>query len=114
LEDCRGVSATAQTVSGRALAIGPATWLALAAFAGSATLLVALTAPVTFILDDWAFLAFRRELSADAVLGPHNEHIVVGPIVVYKLLWELFGIGSPRPFQLAAIASFLAAAGVLY
>jgi hypothetical protein len=108
------VAVAAQTLARRLVAVGPATLLALVAMALAATLLIALTGPLTFILDDWAFLVYRRGFDAQAILEPHNEHIVIGPVLAYKALLELFGMDSPRPFQLLAIATFLTSAALLY
>lgn len=49
-----------------------------------------------FFSDDWDFLLNRR-LSGDAVsrlLAPHNEHWVTIPILIYRTLFALFGIGN--------------------
>ena len=45
---------------------------------------------------------------------PHNEHIVVAPVLIYKALLELFGMDSARPFQVASTATFLASAVLLF
>ncbi len=47
------------------------------------------------------------------LLRPHNEHISVLPILVYRALWHLFGLHSYDPYQLCVIALHLTAAVLL-
>ena len=76
----------------------------------SAAVLLAYTREITFLLDDWEFLLYRPGFTAHSVFDPHNEHIVVVPVLIYKALLALFGMDSARPFQVASIATFLASA----
>jgi hypothetical protein len=78
----------------------------------STILLIALESRITFIWDDWEFLLYRRGGGAAAFLDPHNQHIVAGPVAIYKLLLAGFGMDSARPFQLVSNL-FLAISGVL-
>ncbi len=66
----------------------------------SVALLGYLTSRETFLFDEWSFLLHRRGFSADVFLEPHNEHIVVIPVAIFKFLQEVFGMDSARPFQL--------------
>lgn len=68
----------------------------LALIASSALLLV-LDSDLTFFQDSWAFLMHRQGSSLDDFLAPHNEHIVVIPVILQKLLLEVFGMGSSMP-----------------
>jgi hypothetical protein len=52
----------------------------------------------------------RDGWSADALLGPHNEHPYLGPIVVYKLLLAVFGMDSTLPFRLVNLALLIGVA----
>ena len=63
----------------------------------AAALILALTAHLTFIGDCWEFLMNRRDLSADALFKPHNEHIVVIPVLIEQLFLRLFGMTSATP-----------------
>ena len=69
---------------------------------------------VTFFQDTWAFLLDRQDFSADAFLKPHNEHIVVIPVAITKVLLEVFGMTSNTPEQVAMGLSLLAAAILLF
>jgi hypothetical protein len=56
---------------------------------------------MTFLYDDWSFLLYRRQWDPAAFLDPHNQHIVLAPVAIYKLLLGAFGMKSAWPFQLA-------------
>jgi hypothetical protein len=89
----------------------PVVLLAVALLASSA-LLLALEWNLTFFQDTWAFLMHRRAFTANAFLEPHNEHIVVIPVALEKLLIAVFGMASALPEQVAMTA-VLAATGAL-
>jgi hypothetical protein len=83
-----------------------------AALVASAALLLALERNLTFFQDTWAFLLHRRPFTADAFLEPHNEHIVVIPVALEKLLIAVFGMTSAAPEQVA-MTLVLAVTGAL-
>jgi len=69
--------------------------------------IVVLGSRLTFILDDWTYILYRRDFSADAFLMPANEHLVGGAVVIWKLLLSGFGMGSLVPFRIVSTAIFL-------
>jgi hypothetical protein len=85
----------------------PAVLLLAAAMAASAAILVVLGSKVTFVLDDWTYILYRRDFSADAFLMPANEHLVGGAVATWKLLLDGFGMGSIVPFRVVSTAMFL-------
>ena len=92
----------------------PLVLLLAAAMLASGAVLLYLTRNFNFLLDEWTFLLGRRGLNADALLAPHNEHLSLIPVLIYKSLLELFGMESARPFQVVATATFLTSAAVLF
>lgn len=62
--------------------------------------------------DSWEFLMHRRAFSVDALMQPHNEHIVVLPVAIEQLLLRVFGMGSASP-EFVALTVFLLATAVL-
>lgn len=88
--------------------------LLVAAAATSAAMLLFLQSHLTFFVDEWDLLLHRRGFSADAILRPHNEHIVVAPALIYKALQATLGMDSPAPYQALAIATFVASAVLLF
>ena len=81
--------------------------LLAAAMAISGAILVVLGSKVTFVLDDWTYILYRRDFSADAFLMPANEHLVGGAVATWKLLLDGFGMGSIVPFRVVSTAMFL-------
>lgn len=94
-------------MGGAIRAKNPATLLLAAAMAVAGVLIVVLGSRLTFILDDWTYILYRREFSADAFFTPANEHLVAGAVVVWKLLLSGFGMGSTVPFRVVSTAMFL-------
>jgi hypothetical protein len=101
-------------VSGAIRAKNPATLLLAAGMATSGLVLVVLGSRLSFFLDDWVFILYRRDFSLDAFLGPDNEHLVAGPVAVWKLLLSGFGMGSALPFHVVSTAMFLLGAWFLF
>lgn len=92
----------------------PSLGLAIA-LATSAALLIALSWDYTFFQDIWAMLLERpEEVSADSLLTPHNEHLVVFQVALEKLLIELFGATSAHPEMLVMVFTLLLAATLLF
>lgn len=86
--------------------------LLCAALVLSAVLLLSLSSGLTFFQDTWAFLMHRRGFTATAFLEPHNEHIVLIPVALEKLLITVFGMTSALP-EYILLNVLLAATGVL-
>jgi hypothetical protein len=93
--------------------VAPLICLAGAA-AGSGTVLLILQSHLTFFADDWEFLLNRRGLSVGVFLDPHNDHIAVAPVAIYKALLAVFGMGSALPFQVVSTLIFLLSAALLF
>src|SRR5215213_9258145 len=77
--------------------------------AASAALLLTVRSNLGFLLDDWAFVIYRADGNAGDFLKPHNEHISVLPVTIYKLLLSVFGMSSAMPFHVVSVAAFLLA-----
>lgn len=69
---------------------------------------------VTYFQDTFAFLLDRQDFSAHAFLMPHNEHIVVIPVAITKVLLAVFGMTSNTPEQVAMALTLFAAAILLF
>ena len=82
--------------------------------AASAALLFHYRAGLNFMLDDWAFVIGREDGNIGDFLDPHNEHISVIPVAIYKVFLAVFGMGSPWPLHIFSLALFMLAVGVLF
>ena len=85
-----------------------------AAVAASGSLLLLWLGDVTFWRDEWDILLHRRGSDPVVLLEPHLEHIAISLVAVYKGLVEIFGIDSPRPFQVVSTVTFLASVVLMY
>jgi hypothetical protein len=87
--------------------------LGLALF-GAAILLAVTQWGITYFQDTWAFLLDRQPLTVHSFAMPHNEHIVVLPVAITKLLLAVFGMTSNTPEQVAMALTLFAAAILLF
>jgi hypothetical protein len=85
-----------------------------AALLASAALLADLMHGLTFFQDTWEFLMNRHELSVDALLKPHNEHIVAIPAALQLLGLKLFGMTSATPEYVLLVVALLVTATLLF
>jgi hypothetical protein len=85
-----------------------------AAFAAVAVLTLVLTSKTTFYADTWELLIERRDPTVDTLLQPHNEHLVLLPVLAAQLFLRVFGMTSALPEYVLLLAFLLATAGLLY
>ena len=97
----------------RALDLSPQALL-IAGLCSSAFVLLLWQSDLSFFLDEWSFLLHRTGRSADVILAPHNEHIAVVPVLIYKAIQATFGMESQRPFQVVADLAFLSSVTLLF
>jgi len=88
--------------------------LLVAAMAAAAAILLAYGSELTYFQDSWEFLMHRREFTAPALLDPHNEHIVLLPVLIELLSLRLFGMSSMMPETVVLVALLLGVAAVLF
>jgi hypothetical protein len=84
------------------------------ALLASAVLILVLVRHLTYFADSWEFLMNRRHFTADAVLQPHNEHIVVIPVLIVQLFLRIFGMTSAMPEFVVLVIGLLATAVLLF
>jgi hypothetical protein len=60
-----------------------------------------------FFLDEWSFLVDRHLTDLPSMLRAHNGHWVTVPAVLYRVLFQVFGLRSYFPYQLFAVLSHL-------
>jgi hypothetical protein len=69
---------------------------------------------LTFFYDEWNFILSRRGESVGTYLDPHNGHLSLFPVVVYKLLFALVGLRHYTPYLVIEIALHLLSCYLLY
>lgn len=82
--------------------------------AGTAALLMALGTGTVFFFDEWDFVLGRRGPLAEALLRPHNGHLSVVPVAVYRLLLTTVGLDSYAVYRLTGIAFHLLCVVLLF
>ncbi len=88
--------------------------LLVAAMIVAAAVTLVLARHLTFFADTWDFLINRRHLTADAVFEPHNEHIVVIPVLITQLFLRVFGMTSAMPEYVLLTIFCLATAALIF
>jgi hypothetical protein len=68
----------------------------------------------TFINDEWNYLVVYRGLDLETLLAPQNGHLVVLPRLLYRALFETFGVTSHVPYQVATIVLHLTVASIFF
>jgi hypothetical protein len=63
--------------------------------------------------DEWDFLVDRDAGDIGDLVRAHNEHLTLLPILVYRALWQVFGVRTYLPYQVPVIAMHLTAAVLL-
>src|SRR5262245_28404050 len=97
--DEKGSQAETATRGDRA---GLATFLALEGVA--LVYLMAVGRRLWFTGDEWEFLANRTAFSWSDLTRAHaGAHLVPLPILVYRLLWWVFGLRTYFPYQLLVV-----------
>lgn len=84
------------------------------AMLGATALILYLTRGFTFYYDEWNFIVNRQAFTLDALLYPHNEHNVLVPVLVFKGLWELVGLGNYWAFRGVVVVFHLLCVGLVY
>src|SRR3954452_18810948 len=77
-------------------------------------LLLVIDSKLTFYADTWDFLLNRRSFSVASILHPHNEHIVVIPVLFEQLLLVVFGMSSAMPEYVLLTVMLAVTAVVLF
>ena len=71
---------------------------------GGLALLLYLARDTTFYFDEWDWVLRRREWTVGTLLEPHNEHLSVVPLLLYKLLFSTVGIEQYWPYRMLGLA----------
>jgi hypothetical protein len=85
-----------------------------AALLAAAVLILVLVRHLTYFADSWEFLMNRRHFTADAILQPHNEHIVAIPVLIMQVFLRIFGMTSAMPEFVVLVIGLSAVAALLF
>jgi hypothetical protein len=72
------------------------------------------TRGTTFWFDEWQWVVERRGFDVGTFLRPHNEHLSLIPIAIYKLLFVTAGLDSYAPYRAVVIALHLVCGALIF
>ena len=97
----------------RALA-DPVTWHYISLAVGAVFLLY-VSRHQWFFFDEWGFLAERSvTIGSQGLFEPHNEHWSTTPLLLYGLVFRLFGMTSYLPYMSLVVVAHLAVVHVVW
>jgi hypothetical protein len=82
--------------------------------AAAAVFLYVQTRGTTLWQDEWVWALYRRGDSAATFLDPHNQHLSLIPLAVYRLLFATAGLGDYRPYRIVVIGAHASCVVLLY
>jgi hypothetical protein len=97
----------------RAVSNNPITALLVVFFACTAVALTVIGWELSFFLDDWTFMLYRRGSFDAAIMNPHGENVVIGLAIAYKALVNVFGMDAVA-FRAALTILFLTSSALLF
>lgn len=90
-------------------------WLVLAGLLlGSGAYLYRQTRGTNFWFDEWDWILHRRGGSIGSFLDPHNQHLSLVPVTIYKVLFATAGIGDYRPYRVLVTLCHLLLVALLF
>jgi len=72
------------------------------------------TRGTTIWFDEWSWALERRGGGASSFLEPHNEHLSLVPVALYKLLFATTGLDDYTPYRLMLVVAELGCAALLF
>lgn len=94
--------------------VNPAIALFVGAAAASSVLLIVWQSHLTFLIDEWDLLIHRDGFTPHSLLDQHANHLVLGPVLIFKAIQNTFGMDSQLPYAIAAVILFIASASMLF
>jgi len=68
----------------------------------------------SFYFDEWDFVQNRRAWDLDALLVPHNEHLSLVPVLVYKVLFVTAGLEHYAAYRIVGVLFHLLCVAVVF
>jgi uncharacterized membrane protein len=69
--------------------------------------LLTLTRGSTLWVDEWSWALHRRGNDLDAFLQPHNDHLSLVPVAIYRALFATAGLDHYGPYRVLVVAAHL-------
>jgi hypothetical protein len=88
--------------------------LELVVLVAAGGLLLWITRGLTFLMDEWAFIQYRLDWTVETFLRPHNQHLLVLEVLLYKVLFVTAGIAHYLPYRLLAVILHLLCVALVF
>jgi hypothetical protein len=72
------------------------------------------TRDTTLSDDEWLWTARRWELTPSSFLQPHNQHLSLVPVLIYRALFATVGLTDYTPYRLILAAGHLACGAAVF
>jgi hypothetical protein len=82
--------------------------------AAGAALIIYETRGTIFWADEWEWILSRRGGGLDSLLQPHNQHFVLIPVLLYKLLFAVVGLRHYWPYRGLLVATELICVSLIF
>ena len=90
-------------------------WIALAGLlVAAAAFFYYETRGTTLWVDEWDWAQNRRGWDLDTFLRPHNGHLSLVPVAIYKLLFATAGLTHYAPYRIVLIAAHLLCVALVF
>jgi hypothetical protein len=86
----------------------------VAALLGGGLLILWMGRGTVFLEDEWALVATRLGGDLDTYLEPHNEHLLLLPVIVFKLLFATIGLDDYWVYRLSVVIVHLVCVALLF
>jgi hypothetical protein len=80
----------------------------------AAVLLLYKTRGTTAWVDEWLWIVQRRGWSLDGFLRPHNQHLSLVPVALYRVLFATTGVAHSLPYRILMVAAHLGCVSLLF
>jgi len=84
------------------------------AFALAAFLILHWGRGQTFVNDEWNYLVVFRGWGFENLITPQNGHLIVFPLILYKVLFATAGAGSHLPYQATTVVLHLVVSALFF
>lgn len=68
----------------------------------------------SFYYDEWTWILGRHGGGASTFLEPHNEHLSLVPVAIYKLLWATVGLDHYGAYRIVVLVLHVTVAALLF
>jgi hypothetical protein len=86
----------------------------VAIFIAAAIVIMHAGRDTTFFFDEWNFIQSRLGWRPHVLLYPHNEHLSLLPVLVYKILFETVGLNHYGVYRAVAVGFNFACGALLF